>query len=70
MANEQLTKNISKSEISTEAYDKRVSESKISGYFITEKGLTKLTDVINEVPTKYGMVLIKVLQEELEKRDY
>jgi hypothetical protein len=38
-----------------------------TGYSITEKGLNRLTDVINEVPTRYGMVLIKILQEELQK---
>lgn len=63
MADKQLTKVISEPEIGPK------KEPSTSGYFITEKGLNRITDVINEVPTRYGMVLIKILQEELQRRD-
>jgi len=65
------TKSIDDSKLSktTDTPPKNWNEGKTSstGYSITEKGLNRLTDVINEVPTRYGMVLIKILQEELQK---
>jgi hypothetical protein len=38
-----------------------------TGYYISVESLQKMASIIDEIPTRYGVHLLKVLQEELRK---
>lgn len=40
---------------------------KESGYFLSHTTLNKLASIIDEMPTKYGVAFLKILQEELRQ---